>query len=155
MGAQMKDIQGYEGLYAITPNGEVWSYKRTGTTGGWRKPSLDKDGYQVINLSKNNKKKLCKIHRLVAQAYIPNPNNYNTVDHIDGDKTNNSVSNLQWMDIKENVKKAQKEPVKCIETGEVFESMTDAAKNMGVVKGAIWNSINYGWKAAGYHWTKI
>lgn len=91
----MKDIKGYEGIYAITSCGKVWSYRSK----KFLKPRKDKDGYLRINLKLNGSEKTVCIHRLVAETYIPNPDNLPTVDHIDFDRTNNSINNLRWMGI--------------------------------------------------------
>lgn len=103
----MKDIKGYEGLYAITPEGEVWSYRRK----KFLKPIADKKGYLIVILCKDGKVKNYKIHRLVAEAYIPNPNNLPQVDHINEDKTNNCVNNLQWITNKDNCRKSNNKPI--------------------------------------------
>lgn len=95
----IKDIKGYEDLYAITTFGRVWSYKNQ----KFLRPGLDKDGYQLVNLCVNYKKRTFKVHRLVAEAFIPNPDGKPQVNHKDEVKTNNSVSNLEWATIKENV----------------------------------------------------
>lgn len=87
-----KEIEGYEGLYMITVLGDVYSLKR----GIMLKKRLTFDGYIKATLSKNDKAKDFRVHRLVAEAFIPNPENKETVNHIDGDKTNNCVSNLEW-----------------------------------------------------------
>lgn len=67
-----------------------------------RKQSNHKDGYKRIVLFKDNKYYIKSVHRLVALTFIPNPNNYDSVDHINGDKSNNTINNLQWMDKKAN-----------------------------------------------------
>ena len=98
-----KDIKGYEGLYQISNLGRVKSLPRNGTIKDERiiKYSLDKYGYPQVVL--NNKKHKCfRVHRLVAEAFIPNPQNKSTVNHIDGNKTNNKLNNLEWNTIKEN-----------------------------------------------------
>ena len=95
----MKDIFGYEGLYAITEDGRVYGYKRK----NFLKPRPDKDGYLYVTLSKESKPKTCRIHRLVAEAYLPNPNNLSEVHHIDADNTNNNVNNLQWVTREDNL----------------------------------------------------
>lgn len=93
-----KDIEGYEGLYQVSNLGRV---KRV-TTGRILKSGKDKKGYLKVVLCKNNIKSAKTIHRLVAQAFIPNNENKPEVNHIDENKTNNMVSNLEWMTAKEN-----------------------------------------------------
>ena len=94
----MKDIKDYEGLYAITSCGQVWSYKRK----RFLKPIVDAFGYARVNLSKNGKVKAHKIHRLVAEAYIPTPLGLRDVNHLDENKLNNSCLNLEWLSHKDN-----------------------------------------------------
>lgn len=89
----MVDVKGWEGLYAITSCGKVWSYR----TKKFLKSRIAKNGYEHVCFKKNQKPYDYLVHRLVAQAYIPNPNNYDTVDHIDFNKTNNNVNNLRWL----------------------------------------------------------
>ena len=100
---EWKDIKGYEGLYQISNLGRVKSLPRNGTIKEEKilKYSLDKYGYPQIVL--NNKKHKCfRVHRLVAEAFLLNPKNKSTVNHKDGNKTNNNVKNLEWNTIKEN-----------------------------------------------------
>ena len=94
-----KDIEGYEGLYQVSNLGRVKSFPRIGTHA--RKIKIikimeDRIGYKFIHLSKNNKQKRKSIHRLVAETFIPNPNNYPCINHIDECKENNKVNNLEW-----------------------------------------------------------
>ena len=98
---EWKDIKGYEGLYQVSNLGRVKSLK----FGKERilKTGVDRYGYISVNLYKNNKRKLCKVHRLVAEAFIPNLENKPEVNHLDEDKTNNMVSNLEWCTRNENV----------------------------------------------------
>ena len=103
----MKDVVGYEGLYAITSCGKVWSYKYK----KFLKPGINKKGYLRICLCKDNEKKMYSIHKLVAQAYLPNPNNLPEVDHIDNCKTHNYVNNLQWITHKDNCRKSKNKPI--------------------------------------------
>ena len=102
-----KDIVGFEGLYEISSKGRVKSLEREidtkwGNTrplkGRILKPQLDKYGYLYVHLFKDKKNYHKTIHRLVATAFIPNPNNYPQVNHKDEDKTNNCVENLEWCD---------------------------------------------------------
>ena len=95
----MKDIKNYEGLYAVTSCGKVWSYMSQ----KFLEPSADKNGYLKVNLSKNGKAKNFRVHRLVAEAYIPNPDNLPMINHKDENKTNNCLQNLEWCDAKYNI----------------------------------------------------
>ena len=76
----------------------MWSYGRK----KYLKPIIDAWGYARVNLSKEGKFKAFKIHRLVAQVYIPNPDGLSDVNHLDEDKTNNNVNNLCWASHKDN-----------------------------------------------------
>lgn len=110
MKERWKDIEGYEGLYQISDHGRVKSLKRVVSNGTsirkipetFRK--IVKTEYYHIHLWKDNKYKLGIIHRLVAQAFIPNPKNKPCVNHIDGNKENNYYKNLEWCTYSENNK---------------------------------------------------
>ena len=91
-------IEGFE-YYTIYENGDIWSdYKK-----GLLKPSLNNMGYYKVNLYKDGKVYYKKIHRLLAIAFIPNPENKLEIDHIDRVRTNNNLSNLRWVTHKENM----------------------------------------------------
>lgn len=87
--------------YAVTSDGKVWSYK----TKRFLKPQKLSCGYLQVCLSTN--KTRANIHRLVAETLIPNPNNYPEVNHKDGIKANNDVSNLEWCTHKQNLAHAR------------------------------------------------
>ena len=99
MGEFWKPIYGYEGLYEVSNFGRVKSVK-------FKKSRLktlykNEKGYLYTYLYKNGVREKLRIHRLVALAFIPNPENKPTVNHIDEDKSNNKVSNLEWATYKE------------------------------------------------------
>ena len=103
-----KDVVGYEALYQVSNLGRVRSKNRLDGSGNKRKGMVrklnpQKDGYIHVNLCKSGKVKHIGVHRLVAQAFIPNPQNKPQVNHIDGDKANNHLSNLEWSTRSENM----------------------------------------------------
>ena len=95
---EFRDIPGYEGLYEVSNLGRVRSLE----TERILKPSKNTCGYLFVSLYKNGIKKAVRIHRLVALAFIPNPDNLPCINHKDEDKTNNTVDNLEWCDDKYN-----------------------------------------------------
>jgi hypothetical protein len=100
-----KPIKGYEECYEISNKGRVRNIK----TGQIKTNSIGKVGYPVVYLGKCNKYLKAKrmyLHRLLAEHFIPNPENKLTVNHIDGDKTNNNLDNLEWASYSENIKHA-------------------------------------------------
>lgn len=101
----LKDVVGYEDLFSVSEGGRLWS-KRTNK---WLKQHISKTGYRIVasRIGGRTGKAICfKIHRLVADAFIPNPNRKPFVNHKDGNKVNNHVSNLEWCTQSENVKHA-------------------------------------------------
>jgi len=96
-----KEIEGFSN-YQISNYGRVCSLQRKGTKGGILKAVPDKDGYMRVHLYKDKKSYHRKVHRLVAKAFIPNPNNYPQINHKDGIKNNNYYKNLEWSTVKEN-----------------------------------------------------
>ena len=92
-------IDGVKTNYAVHTFGWIKNLK----TGKILKPFLNPSGYYLIDIFANGIRKTCQVHRLVAKAYIPNPSNLPVVNHIDGNKLNNSVYNLEWCTIRENI----------------------------------------------------
>lgn len=132
----IKDISGYEGLYQVTEDGQVWSIRRK----IFLKQQTDKDGYKCVNLYKDGTYKKFFVHRLVAMAFVPNPDDKLTVNHLDERKDNNHYTNLAWATMKEQnshgtrskrVAEANQRPVRCIETGVVYPSIKAAAEATG------------------------
>ena len=108
---EWRDILGYEGYLQVSDTGQIRSVERYVNHRGGSlmliKPKIiksfpDPKGYLKVRTSVNNKKTCIKVHRAVAEAFIPNPEHKPQVDHIDGDKTNNNVSNLRWVSNREN-----------------------------------------------------
>ena len=134
-----KDIKNYEGLYQVSNLGRVYSYYKNKILF----PGNNK-GYLQINLTKDKISKKFFIHRLVAETFIPNPNNLPCVNHIDEDKTNNCVDNLEWCSYKYNINygsglqrkiKATNKPVLMLDfNGNIikeYDSLIIAAKDFG------------------------
>lgn len=97
---EWKNVVGYEGIYQISSIGRVKNIKN----GRIKKPTINKYGYFHVMLWKNNQKKLKRIHRLVAEAFLnnPNPDIFDCINHKDENKLNNCVENLEWCDRKYN-----------------------------------------------------
>lgn len=142
------DIKGYEGKYQISTFGRV---KHRGKL---HPQYYNKCGYVMVCLHKDKKSIFPRVHRLVAQAFIPNPESKRTVNHLDGTRDNNHVSNLEWCTHGENLKhmnalkgfritpkrqaiidkiaaKASK-PVYCVEMDRTFPSVSEAARVLNV-----------------------
>lgn len=114
-----KSVVGYENLYEVSNFGNVRSVERYVKYTKWKKENQFqlrkqkllkqvkmRNGYMRVEMSDNGKHKLNLVHRLVAQAFIPNPNNCSQINHKDGNKENNFVDNLEWCSCKENMKHA-------------------------------------------------
>lgn len=170
-----KDVKGYEGKYQVSNTGKVLSlnYHREGY------PNLltlktNSDGYKYVGLCKNNKVKTHRIHRLVAEHFLPlNLNPSLQINHKDEDKSNNNVNNLEWVTPKQNTNygtcvKRRSQTVKltgsrrnnngkkiiCVDTGEVYGSISEASKFTGIKRTTIRSSCKSGRKtrASKYLW---
>lgn len=137
----MKDIVGYEGLYAVTEDGRVWSYRAK------RFLKATSEGYQSVVLCKDKTQQFFQVHRLVAAAFIPNPLSLPCINHKDENPANNAVSNLEWCTHKYNNNygghnarcgKAHGRKVYSVELDKVFDSCADAARALGVTSACIW-----------------
>ena len=149
-----KDIDGFDGRYQISSHGRVKSIKRSWKKRGNKEHIRDEKifsdssvtgvGYRSCALYKNEKTRNSNmVHRLVAMAFIPNPNNLPQVNHIDGNKLNNNVENLEWCNafhnqshaVKIGLRKSAQKQVLCTQTGVYFDSIKDASNEL---------NINYG-----------
>ena len=107
------------------------------------KPFVSNRGYQRVALCKDGTTKFVSVHRIVAEAFIPNPNGYTDVDHIDGNKLNNNADNLQWLSRGDNIRKAGDarwkgaKPVICVETGKIYKSVTQASNELNIPQATI------------------
>jgi hypothetical protein len=115
-----KEIEGYEGFYFISSLGRVKSAKRTTTKGNLM--SVKSNRYPKVTLCKNGNLKTFNVHRLVANAFIENPHNKKTINHINGVKSDNRVQNLEWNTYKENINHSFKTKLNVVKKGEEHHS---------------------------------
>lgn len=155
------DVVGYEGRYLVSDKGRIWSVINKKIM-----KQFDNKGYKVISLYDGKKYKTKKVHRIVAEAFFINPDNKPEVNHLDGDKSNNEILNLEWATNHENqihkyrILKVQmnwaiKKPVRCKETKKIYSSQSEAAKAVGCGQGLISLAISRGGLAKGFHWEGI
>ena len=150
-------IKGWEHDYAIDKHGHVLSL----LTDQYVTPSVDSNGYLKVTLMKDGVRHTARVHRLVAEHFIPNDDPAKTViNHIDGDKTNPDYTNLEWCTQQENAQHAHStglqtktsDKVVVRGDGRVYPSLTKAAEDNNVSKSAISKVINGTRKTAG-GWT--
>lgn len=142
-------FMGYED-YAVTTDGEVWSIKSK----NWLKPRINGSGYLQVALYKGGKRKSFYIHRLVALAFIPNPMNLPQINHKNEDKKDNRLENLEWISTKDNCNYGTRnerlsKKVYCIELDKVFNSVSGAAKELGLLGSSISNCLTGRCKTSG------
>lgn len=172
-----KPIKGYEDKYLVSNLGNIVANNFQGHGRQKQKtPTLNKEGYFCIMLWKNSKPKLFRVHRLVADAFIPNPDNKPQVDHINTDRLDNRVENLRWVTnfensrneitykkIRENglrtiklASEACKKKVVCVETGVVYDSAKEAAADIGVIPQNLTRPLKIPHRTAkGLHWRYV
>lgn len=153
---EMKDIVGYEGLYAATTDGRIWSHRRQKFLK--TRVNSHNGGYSQINLHKDGKQRTHSVHRLIAETFIPNPDNKPEVNHKSEIKTDNSVDNLEWVTRIENMNYGTliqriSKFVYCVELDKTFSSTIEAARETGADQGSICKCCRGQRKTAGgYHW---
>lgn len=175
-----KDIPGYEGYYQVSNIGRVKSlerivhYKPGSKSANPHKCHIVREriltqrvadtGYYVVTLSKGAKRKIALVHRLIACSFITNkdPATMMDINHKDGCRTNNDIDNLEWCTRQYNVLHGyrnnrhlpnNRKSVMCIDTGEVFNSFEEAARQCKISSSSIRRSISLGVKCHGLRWT--
>lgn len=156
-----KDIPNYENLYEINEIGTIRNKKRNKII----RTSINEKGYVKVVLSKDNKQHKTGVHRLVALTFIPNPNNYKEVNHIDENKQNNNINNLEWCSRKQNIEhsiKSGKFKITRVSQFDLngnkikeFSSCSQAERETGIPRTHICKCVlgRYGFKTAGgYIW---
>jgi hypothetical protein len=170
MAEKWEPINGFAGMYEVSNFGRVRSVDRFDSfgrfrKGGLRKLRLDCDGYVLVTLSKENRSYTRKVHRLVAEAFIPNPERLPQVNHLDEHPGNNFVTNLEWCTAKQNanygnrnqrMSKALTHPILQLTTaGKLIKKWQSArdAEIHGYEKSGIYRVARGEWKThAGYVW---
>ena len=162
-----RDIPGYNGRYQVSNLGNVRTkdYNHTGVT-KLMQFSENGRGYLQVCLTKNNKRRSVRIHRLVAECFIDNPDNLPAVNHIDENKHNNNVNNLEWCDNDYNshygtaIKRRSKAVQQILNNRVInqFDSISDAARKTGIDRGHIGDccrqKAHYN-TAGGYKWQYV
>lgn len=153
-----KRVKGFEQYVIDSIEGTVYNTE-TKRYVGWKNHS----GYLTVSLSNNGKKYTCRVNRLIAEYFVPNPESKSEVNYIDGDKTNNSAKNLMWAGRKNNTGNNYpfKHTPKAVEVSKdgfkkVYPSINEAERQLGIYKNGLRNVVN-GWQkcANGYAATFI
>ena len=160
---EWKPIKGYEGLYEVSNEGNIKTLHKRYKNKSILKQSKGSRGYLLVTLNKNKKQTTKNVHRIVADAFLENPQNLPCINHKDQDKTNNNVNNLEWCTYqynntyKDRLKKSalrRSIPVVCVETGVIYESGADAGRKTGIRQSKISCCCNGNRKTAGgFHWS--
>lgn len=160
------DVPGFENLYRVSDRGNIYSISRNGTKGGLLKQHLDRYGYKKVVLYKNNKPHYFTVHRLVAMTFIDNPDGFETVNHINGDKENNSVENLEWLSKKDNLKHSYKSNLQRLKNQPIiatrvsdgkefrFFSQKETARKLGIHQRSIWRAMEQKRTLHGYYFER-
>lgn len=164
------DIPGFEGFYQVSDHGNVRSLDRTIVTKaghrctykGSMKKAIVSEGYYRVTLSKNSDSKTYKVHRLVAENFVPGMKDGLQVNHMDGNRLNNHYSNLEWITHVENLRHARmigisepgKPVIQCKDGVELkyFESITEASREVKCKPQSVKKACVRGGRCRGYEW---
>lgn len=143
----MKEIKGYEGLYAVDHQGNVWSVVHNSSRRKKKlKPYVNTGGYLRVNLYDiNGKVTKCYVHRLVAKAYLPNPHNLPDVNHKSANKKDNSVENLEWCDAKYNIAESRRLGLQKDKKVQALSIITGEFKSYNNIKDAATDITGKNW----------
>lgn len=168
-----KDIPNYEGYYQARNLGRIRSVDREIDVNGKNqhckfkckqlikgkimKSKLTKDGYYEIGLTKNGKTKYIRVHRLIAITFIPNLNNYPVINHINHNRLDNRVENLEWCSIKYNTRYSNAKKIIQLDKNKkqvkLWECMSDVYNELGICVSNLSKCChNNNLTAGGYHW---
>ena len=176
-------MNGFEGIFQVSSTGKIKRFYKNGKT-NILKGVIKQSGYRMVLLKTPEKFKYALVHRLVAKAFIKNPDNLLVINHKDENKLNNRVDNLEWCTQSENIKHScllhpgrisknntnnikRSYPVLCVETGIIYPSSAEAARQTGLSQGNIANvcrgakvkdSKGYYYtvhSSGGYHWEYV
>lgn len=95
-------VPGWEGLYQVAPDGRIWTFPKRGHRGKWMALKIGTHGYPIVALHRDCERRYLTVHRIVAKAFIPNPEGKPQVNHKDGDRANSAAANLEWVTSAEN-----------------------------------------------------
>lgn len=153
----------YGANVSVFSDGSVWVHR--GPRNKRRFGDLSDKGYRRIQIRDNGVSRTVFVHRLVAEAFVPNPHGKPDINHINGNKSDNRPENLEWCTNEENLRHRydilkhyhkNRKAVICVETGEQFPSTLDASKSTGICRCNIGMCINHKRKTAGgYHWEVV
>lgn len=147
-----KDITGFEGWYQVSSLGRVKRLKKVHCNHGKRnivereyllRQAIDHKGYFVVTVSNGVERKACKVHRLVAEAFLPNPNKKMQVDHINRIRTDNMVENLRWATSKENARNSNHQTM--IDAFGETKGISEWAEYFGLKKETVIARLQRGW----------
>lgn len=161
LGIEERHLDVYGADVSVFSDGSVHIHRSNGKR---RFGNTSDKGYKTILIREGGKEHTVFVHRLIAKAFIPNPENKPQINHINGDKTDNRPENLEWCTNLENRRHrsevlkhyGRRTPIRCVETRATYESTLKASNEMGVSRANIHSCLAGKRKSAGgYHWERV